>query len=587
MTACLQPIWTSGVSKQPSDGQIFRKFLFGPEQIATLRIRSIRTDIYLVSTLSQTDDAWLPGSRLTSRHLAAVLPFAISLLVTLGVLSVGWISDDGYISARYADNLLHGYGLVFNPGEHVQGFTHPLWLAFMIPVQALLREPLLVAVALGALFTFATFRVAWRALVQTGAQTPVAIALLAAFAFVLSASEAWRSFQTSGLENSLTHLLLALVVLEVGRRDGLRPQRVSLLAALLALTRLDLAVLVAPLALHALRVAFRARALRSALLAYAPLLAWLLFAQLYYGSVIPNTATSKLGMYGFQEGIAQGLNYAADWLLYEPQNALVLLASIGLVAFGPLRTSERWLAAGVALYTLALIVGGGDFMRGRMLLPIFFSLLLLACVAAARLPIDLSSLNVLKRRALLAAGLFLMLYVAAPGQAGYAAARALGPQLYGLNGISNERAFYRDQSLRHYLTGATPLQIAETWEPQVQPLKAFTQSCGSFAVLTGRIGAISYALGPAVQVVDLYGLTDSTISHLPQSSLIDGSRTGHPQRMLPLSYLASRGDITLFANWRDAVAAGDCGIIAAARTYTSSNALVAPFDVASRPTYTP
>ncbi|HZD56307.1 MAG TPA: hypothetical protein VE136_06275, partial [Anaerolineales bacterium] len=40
--------------------------------------------------------------------------------------------DDAMISMRYARNLAHGYGLVWNPaGERVEGYTNPLWVIFM------------------------------------------------------------------------------------------------------------------------------------------------------------------------------------------------------------------------------------------------------------------------------------------------------------------------------------------------------------------------------------------------------------------------------------------------------------------------
>jgi arabinofuranosyltransferase len=539
-----------------------------------------------VSVLSRNQRASFDGTAALQQALV-IFPWAIAAAGTLGVVSVGWIADDGYITARYADNLLHGYGPVFNPGEHVQGFTHPLWLLFLTLGQAIFGEPLLGAVALGGLFTFLTFVILWRTLLQTDAPRLVTLALLVCVAVILSVSEAWRSFQTSGLENSLTHLLIALVVLETGRRGRMRPERVSALAALIMLTRLDLAVMVGPLALYALYVAYRGRTLPYSLLAYLPLAAWLLFAQLYYGTVIPNTGTSKLGVYGLEDGIRAGLVYVADWFIYEPRNALVLLVGVFAIVFGPLRASERWLALGVGLYAGSVIVGGGDFMRGRLLLPIFVAVLLLAAVAAARYSCEPVGLVRLKRGVLPVAILFTTLQLVTSPQAGYTAIRSLGPQLFGLDSISNERLYYSGQSLRHYLNGGTPLQFAKDWAPQVEPLEAFREECGGFAMLTGRIGALAYALGPGIDVVDLYGLTDNTISHLPESNYIEGSRRGHPQRLLPVSYLASRSDITLFSNWKDAVAAGDCGIITAVHAFESSDALVAPFDTAARPVYKP
>lgn len=51
------------------------------------------------------------------------------LAIYLGVIIyTAWVSDDGYITFRSIENWIHGYGLVFNVGERVQTFTHPLWL---------------------------------------------------------------------------------------------------------------------------------------------------------------------------------------------------------------------------------------------------------------------------------------------------------------------------------------------------------------------------------------------------------------------------------------------------------------------------
>src|SRR5215831_1190743 len=39
----------------------------------------------------------------------------------------GFLPDDSYITYRYAQNLLQGHGLVFNPGEYVLSTTTPLY----------------------------------------------------------------------------------------------------------------------------------------------------------------------------------------------------------------------------------------------------------------------------------------------------------------------------------------------------------------------------------------------------------------------------------------------------------------------------
>src|SRR5689334_13930344 len=42
------------------------------------------------------------------------------------------VADDQFVSMRYAENLARGMGLVWNAGgERVEGFTNPLWVAYM------------------------------------------------------------------------------------------------------------------------------------------------------------------------------------------------------------------------------------------------------------------------------------------------------------------------------------------------------------------------------------------------------------------------------------------------------------------------
>ncbi len=59
-------------------------------------------------------------------HLLFLLPW----LVLLGYLThTAWyLTDDAFISFRYARNLLEGHGLVFNPGEYVEGYSNFLWV---------------------------------------------------------------------------------------------------------------------------------------------------------------------------------------------------------------------------------------------------------------------------------------------------------------------------------------------------------------------------------------------------------------------------------------------------------------------------
>ena len=49
-----------------------------------------------------------------------------------------FVTDDAFISFRYARNLSEGYGLVFNPGfERVEGYSNFLWVLVLAGFHAL------------------------------------------------------------------------------------------------------------------------------------------------------------------------------------------------------------------------------------------------------------------------------------------------------------------------------------------------------------------------------------------------------------------------------------------------------------------
>ena len=56
--------------------------------------------------------------------------------------SVAWfLCDDAFISFRYASNLVEGNGLVFNPGEYVEGYTNFLWVLELAAIWAVFDAP--------------------------------------------------------------------------------------------------------------------------------------------------------------------------------------------------------------------------------------------------------------------------------------------------------------------------------------------------------------------------------------------------------------------------------------------------------------
>ena len=74
-----------------------------------------------------------PGRIALGRVLSVSLPLLLlaALLFGYNVHRYYFLSDDSFISFRYARHLAEGHGLVWNSGERIEGYTNFLWVLFM------------------------------------------------------------------------------------------------------------------------------------------------------------------------------------------------------------------------------------------------------------------------------------------------------------------------------------------------------------------------------------------------------------------------------------------------------------------------
>ena len=65
----------------------------------------------------------------------------LALLAFLAYGARRFLLDDAFISFRYARNLLEGNGLVWNPGERVEGYSNFLWVLELAGIWAATGVP--------------------------------------------------------------------------------------------------------------------------------------------------------------------------------------------------------------------------------------------------------------------------------------------------------------------------------------------------------------------------------------------------------------------------------------------------------------
>ena len=463
------------------------------------------------------------------------------ILFTFIILARAWVCDDAYITLRTVDNFINGYGLTWNVAERVQSYTHPLWLFLLSAVYLFTREPFWTSIMVSLLLSLVT------AILFVSKIARSSVAALFGL-LILTLSNAFVDYATSGLENPLTHLLLA-VFLSVYLASSLaapaakdprsltsklarRPMfLLALCAALVALNRLDTLLLVAPPLVHVFITQSKKKSVRhtlkEALLGSLPLVLWEGFSLFYYGFLFPNTAFAKLATgIPVPELIAQGGYYLLNTLQADPLTLVIVVAAI-VLAFLSNNRRQRLVVAGIVLYLLYLIRIGGDFAGGRFLTAPFF------CATAVLSCCDLDTLDTR-----LVLSLFAIVIVIGAG--------AVHPTFYlwagdldtirsadfiDDKGIADERMWY---DLTNSLARANRnVELPNhRWKFDGLRLKAGDEA----VVIEDAIGMVGFYAGPGVHIVDQWALADPLLARLPAYRNVYW-RIGHFDRIVPQGYL--------------------------------------------------
>lgn len=454
----------------------------------------------------------------------------LTLLVFLFVvIRTAWISDDAYITFRVVENFIHGYGPVYNLGERVQAYTHPLWFFVLSSVYAIVNN------LLGRFFLDA--RLAWTAIFLSIICSGGAVWLFArritrdwwAAVFgvlLLTFSRAFTDYSTSGLEEALTYLIIALFFARyyklIDKSKLVQPVAIgglTLIASLGVLNRLDTVLLYAPILAWLIWKSRSWKAVGFTSLGVLPVILWELFSLFYYGFPFPNTFYAKIHT-GIAQGVLlwQGMVYYLATINFDPLTLLVILFGFTAVIAG-----RKWELlpdlSGILLYLLYILRIGGDFMTGRFFAaPFFIAVIILVRVGLKReIFIGLAA-------GLCGLGLAFGINPLA-SDASYRAAQLPA------SGVVDERgSYFSDRGLLNY-TLAKPFPDFP-WDE-----RGWKRYNDNYKVeVLDAIGMLGYQGGPYYHVVDKLALPDALLARLP----IAGEKTwqiGHFRRKIPDGYL--------------------------------------------------
>ena len=435
-----------------------------------------------------------------------------------------WVCDDAYITFRTVDNFTSGHGLVWNPGERVQAYTHPLWMFLISLFYYFTSEVYYTSIFISFFLCLFSIFVVWYSL----RYEPTWKRYL--FLLLIISSKAFVDYSSSGLENPLSFLLISVfytfVFVKVQKLDEITNNDLFLIffvASLAFINRQDSILLYLPTLIYL--IFFTAKKLNSKLfitvvLAISPALFWLLFSLIYYGFFFPNTAYAKLS-HGISQVLLlkQGLIYCFFTIFSDPATFLIIFITV-LIIFLQKR-SPLYLTSGfgIVLYLLYILKIGGDHFVGRFFsIPFFLScFLLIKLIKNKKVALAISTITIL----------IIILNPVTPVKSSFDY-----KFIPGVSGIADSRGWYYPGTgfLNHLLHG----KIKHRWHMWG---KVFREQ-EKMVVVFPAIGFFGFNAGSAKYIIDPLGLSDPLLAHLPAEEK-ENFWIGHYKRKLPHGYITS------------------------------------------------
>ena len=444
-----------------------------------------------------------PHDRLRPWTAVAIVTGLLGLIIGLAD-TCNFTVDDTFISFRYAENLAAGHGLVYNPGNRVEGFSNPLWTLLLAGLArtgwSQQRSPLALLQAskiAGAAFALATLALLSWFTIRMAARRPWGprSGLLLLVIPCAASTYSLALWSMSGLETAMcacvVTLALGLHMLALDAMDHGEHRRDLLIAGGLAFGLLTWIRPEQPFVWGLTMAVFLgvSRGPRRGALMASVVPTLVLYGVIevlrgaYYHELVPNSVVAKAG--GGLVPLVLGAKYALAGI-----GGTVGFTGIGLCGLPALlRRGAAWQF--VAIYctvtVLVIAAAGGDWMPGfRLFVPMVPMLWVVAIAATLQL---VSGLEFVPNAAVAAV---LLLLAASAFATERKAVRAESPFASGFKSVTWQSAPDR-------------MALAQVVRGVVRPGEVLA---------TFEAGCVPYFC-PAVRIQDDSGLNDPEIARLP------------------------------------------------------------------------
>lgn len=289
--------------------------------------------------------------------------------------SLSYIVDDAYISFRYLDNFIAGEGLVYNPGDRVEGYSNFLWIMALAPFRWLGLKAETAAMLLSMVsYLILCWSVSKSALLVTGDLMIDKKQFLILPTLLLTSSAHLAGWSVSGMETVFYTMLLSVATSFILLQ---KPALGAFIFSLAALTRPE-GIALGALSLfiyYCYQMLNREslpkiiyQSILPLMLFVTPISFHLLFRYEYYGELLPNTYFVKLSGNELNL-IPAGLKYLTGYLtsgglfLLIPGllSLLLILFSKEKLKAGILFWGSSILLVQIIFYLVYVVMVGGDY----------------------------------------------------------------------------------------------------------------------------------------------------------------------------------------------------------------------------------
>jgi len=331
--------------------------------------------------------------------LIPLLTITVRLIV---FLITPYIYEDAYITFKYAENLVNGFGLVYNIGEKVYGTTAPLF-AILLSTFKLIGIPVVMSsLVINLIAEGITSLIVYKFLKDYSNNL---IAAIVSLLFVFSPSNI--SWAIQGMETALFSAVIALSFYFLYKKKYFIALLFGFLCAIIRIDGLSITFIVSLFVLFKLRLS----ALKLFILPSLLFIIWELFLFLYFGNFLPNSMIAKLILYsGHQSSIIPNLSLVLSKFFikgFYSSSVISLLFLLGIFLVFFKRINLYPMIFWFFLYYAALIFSKTNIHAWYLIPPLFVFITIsgIAIIFVFNKIVNYYSLNKRVMQLLLAAGI--------------------------------------------------------------------------------------------------------------------------------------------------------------------------------------